>query len=294
MELLWLEYFRELAKSGHLTRTAEKLHIAQPSLSQTLKRLESEVGMPLFDRVGKHIVLNEYGKVFLKYTEQIFSSLDNAKLELNALKEQEHKTVALYVSSASMLLPSLVQQIQKLDENIHLQIFQKYRDGEGEFPYLRLYSSYTCKNEMNTIPLMQECIKIALPKHHPLVKKKRLMLADLKEEPFLSLSPESDLSFIIKHYCEKNDFDPKVSNYIDSAAVMRELLKLNLGVAFVPECTWKDFALDTVVLRSIEDFPMQRYILLTWDDAKYQTNAFKLCKNTIIEYFKEYSSQFQA
>lgn len=62
MELLQLKYFRELAQSQHLSKTAEKLHIAQPSLSQTLRRLETELDTPLFDRVGKRIVLNDYGK----------------------------------------------------------------------------------------------------------------------------------------------------------------------------------------------------------------------------------------
>lgn len=82
MELLQLWYFREIAHSGHLSRTAEKLHIAQPSLSQMLKRLENELGISLFDRIGKRLVLNENGVIFLKYTDQIFSALNNAKLEL--------------------------------------------------------------------------------------------------------------------------------------------------------------------------------------------------------------------
>lgn len=55
MELLQLWYFREIAHSGHLSRTAEKLHIAQPSLSQMLKRLENELGISLFDRIGKRL-----------------------------------------------------------------------------------------------------------------------------------------------------------------------------------------------------------------------------------------------
>ena len=73
MELLQLQYFRELARNGHLSKTAEALHIAQPSLSQTLKRLESEIGVPLFDRVGNRIVLNDSGRIFLKYTDEIFA-----------------------------------------------------------------------------------------------------------------------------------------------------------------------------------------------------------------------------
>ena len=102
MELLQLWYFREIAHSGHLSRTAEKLHIAQPSLSQMLKRLENELGISLFDRIGKRLVLNENGVIFLKYTDQIFSALNNAKLELaEHIGEKMKKQVILCVSSAS-------------------------------------------------------------------------------------------------------------------------------------------------------------------------------------------------
>ena len=92
MELLQLWYFREIAHSGHLSRTAEKLHIAQPSLSQMLKRLENELGISLFDRIGKRLVLNENGVIFLKYTDQIFSALNNAKLELARAHGEKRKT----------------------------------------------------------------------------------------------------------------------------------------------------------------------------------------------------------
>ncbi len=70
MELLQLEYFKMIAKTQNISAAAKELHVVQPSLSQLLKRLEQEVGVPLFDRVGKHIQLNTYGQVFLKYTEE--------------------------------------------------------------------------------------------------------------------------------------------------------------------------------------------------------------------------------
>ena len=100
MELLQLWYFREIAHSGHLSRTAEKLHIAQPSLSQMLKRLENELGISLFDRIGKRLVLNENGVwISLKYTDQIFSALNNAKLELAEHTEKKEKQVIVRILS---------------------------------------------------------------------------------------------------------------------------------------------------------------------------------------------------
>lgn len=82
MELLQLQYFQVIARTQNISAAAAQLHISQPSLSQILKRLEQEAGAPLFDRVGKRIVLNAYGTVFLKHVEEAFTALDNATTEI--------------------------------------------------------------------------------------------------------------------------------------------------------------------------------------------------------------------
>jgi len=72
MEIRQLEYFLEVCKELHFTRAAENLNIAQPTLSQQIKSLEDEVGVPLFDRIGKKITLTEAGKILLKHSQTIF------------------------------------------------------------------------------------------------------------------------------------------------------------------------------------------------------------------------------
>lgn len=75
MNLQQLEYFRELAKTQNMSKSAEKLHISQPALSGTLKALENELGISLFDRKGRTIVLNNNGSEFLKSVNTIFDIL---------------------------------------------------------------------------------------------------------------------------------------------------------------------------------------------------------------------------
>lgn len=288
MELLQLQYFRELARNGHLSRTAEKLHIAQPSLSQMLKRLENELGTSLFDRTGTRIILNDSGKIFLRYVDEVFHALDNAALELESCQNQKQKTVALHICSASMLLPEIVHRIQKADADIRLQIFQRM-DGEQEnYPALFLNSSPVCPEDAAcTQVLLRENIKAAFPKEHPLAEKERITWDDLESESFLSLAPESDLSTAVRYFCDAKGVQPNITTYVDTPAVLRDLLRLKLGIAFVPEDTWQGFASDTVVLKTIADLPMQRYLLLSWDESIYQTSAWKLCKTIITDFFQE-------
>lgn len=294
MELLQLKYFRELAQSQHLSKTAEKLHIAQPSLSQTLRRLETELDTPLFDRIGKRIVLNDYGKILLKYTNEILQALDNAVLEIETTKKTENKTVSLHVYSASMLLPALIQTIQNVHPDIRLQIFQQPIAGEHDAPSLYLTSSYLCPDDPDTILLMKEPLVAALPRKHPLAAKKELCLNDLKNEQFVSMSQTSNLFSVIRYYCSQHQFVPQITTLADNPSMVRDLLRLNLGIAFIPAYTWQGFASETVVLKPVYDMPMSRYLLLSWDANRFQTPALEQCKELIIRYFTEYSLQCQS
>ncbi len=89
MELLQLRYFKIVCEKGKITSAAESLFISPPALSATIARLERELGVKLFDRRNNSIILNRQGEIFLRYTNQVLASLDNARLELqNSVKSE--------------------------------------------------------------------------------------------------------------------------------------------------------------------------------------------------------------
>ena len=90
MTLLQLQYFREVARTKHFTAAAENLHVAQPSLSYSIKELENSLGVPLFSRsASKKIDLTVYGSVFLKYVEQALDALDEGCAAIYRCKSQQ-------------------------------------------------------------------------------------------------------------------------------------------------------------------------------------------------------------
>ena len=93
MELLQLQYFKTIAECQHITKAANKLMISQPSLSNTLSRIEAELGVQLFDRQGRNIVLNEYGKIVLEHANNILRELDNIRTEVEALQQRQDKVI---------------------------------------------------------------------------------------------------------------------------------------------------------------------------------------------------------
>jgi len=240
MELQQIKYFRVIAQTSNISKAAEMLYIAQPSLSQMLKRLEDELGTPLFDRNGKKIILNDAGKIFLKYCNEIVTSLENAELELNDYKGNETSNVSINVESASLLIPDIMEELRNTFPQIMPHIFQS---GCTDWD-LKIHSDYS--NACNETILLEKAIGVVMPKTHTLTEKSVITKQDLAKYDFISLSSECNLYKIISHFCEKENFTQGISMFIDSPPLMRDLLKMNLGIAFVPQYTWHSFYKDAL------------------------------------------------
>ena len=93
MTLHMLLYFRVLAKLQHYTKSAKELHISQPSLSYSIGELEKELGLPLFDRVGKKIRLNNNGEIYLTYVEEALKNLDDGFSAMKKLQTESAGTI---------------------------------------------------------------------------------------------------------------------------------------------------------------------------------------------------------
>lgn len=288
MELLQLQYFQVIARTQNISAAADQLHISQPSLSQLLKRLEQEVGAPLFDRVGKRIVLNAYGTVFLKYVDEAFTALDNAALEIQTLRGAASKTVNVSILAASMLLPDLYQEIKTADPSVLLHILQADQDHMPGPDELIISSDWKLPADAAACHiLLEEEIQLALPCGHPLLASPAVRLKDLTDEPLISLSPGSSLARILSHYFAERNFRPNITTYIDNPDIMRKLLSAQAGLAFVPTLTWRGLSSNGIMMRQIEDLPMRRYLLLRWNPDAFLTPAVILCRDVIVRYFAD-------
>ena len=288
MDFLQIKYFRIIAETENISKAAERLFIAQPSLSQTLKRLEDELGTPLFDRNGKRITLNKAGRIFLKYCNEITTSIENARIELEEYKGSKTTDININVRSASLLIPDIIKKLRQNDSTIMPHIFQNNSDDAD----LTIYSDITEHSGSSKL-LIKEPIGIVIPREHPLAQKSGICRHNLELYDFISLSPECNLYSVILHFCENAGFQPNISTYVDSPALMRELLKMGLGAAFVTKYTWADFFGDSLVFRHVSDMPMEHFVYLATNEKKHQSATIKKCRDTIIEYFANYAKKFR-
>ena len=129
MELLQLQYFVVTAKEQNMTRAAELLHIAQPALSQSVKRLEEEMGVRLFDRIGKRIRLNDAGRELLRTAEPMLATLSTMPETLQAIAAEEAQTISLN-GQGEVRLAAGTQKL--MEEEIYLAVPAASRFADRE------------------------------------------------------------------------------------------------------------------------------------------------------------------
>lgn len=288
MELNQIRQFRIIAQTGSISKAAEKLFIAQPSLSQTLKRLEDELGYRLFDRCGKKIVLNGAGKIFLKYCDEIIRLLENATLELAEYNGDAKKEINIAVESTSLMLLEIVDKMRK------------------QLPWSRPHFSLNAADDWDikicsamgpdcgcpSEAVIEEPIGVIFPKSHPLAAKKTLLKKHIENCGFLSLSPDINLTHITSSYCAMANFKPNITMYVDFPSVMQDLLKRGFGIAFAPEYTWYKIYDGELEFRIISDMPMKQFIHIILNEKKYITNDTRTCYKAIAGFYREYAREF--
>ena len=289
MEWNQLQKFMVVAKEEHFSRAAEMLNMAQPSLSQTIKRLEEELGYPLFWRNGKKIGLNESGKIFLQTVVQMNELMQNTRTQLEELNGKSHSNVSIHFTAASKLLPELLLYLKKRNPETQYHIRQWQAEKEANEDDIQILSS-TLENTDIKVErpdvLMTEKILLALPENHALLKKDKIVLSDLVQEEFASLNEYWQLGREIKEAMERVSFVPKATMIVDNPNMMRELLKARLGIAFVPSVSWDAFAGDEIVLRPVEGVDLSRCIYLRTKPRKYLTKEQRECIQGIKEFFE--------
>ena len=141
MEIQQFRYFLAAARYENLTKAAEDLHIAQPALSQSIKRLETELGVSLFDRKNHRIELNEQGKLLKKRLIPLLESIDNLKDELWESVYSSERTIYLNFLSASNLITNSIISYRALKPDVQFQVSQLEMTENCD---IHIESSYIC------------------------------------------------------------------------------------------------------------------------------------------------------
>lgn len=239
MELLQLKYFLAVAKSEHMTNTAKQLHIAQPALTQSIHRLEQELGVSLFERAGRGIRLSPAGAYVRDRVKPAMETLDNVARDVQLFQQGEQGVVRVGVHAASGVAIDGIAAYSELNPHVSFDVTQDERERHRDVIVTTITprGSSTVENAVEKTPF-SERIGIAVPASSALGNT--TSLADFANERFIALAGSRRFREVCDTFCARRAFTPHIAFESDNPLVVKKMIGLGLGVGFWPDHSWGD------------------------------------------------------
>jgi DNA-binding transcriptional LysR family regulator len=244
MELRHLRYFVAVAEECHFGRAAQRLHIAQPPLSQQIKQLEAELGVQLLTRSTRRVELTPAGAQYLERARSILANVDAARDEAQLIRDGRmgRVTIGFTGSATYELLPGMSRMLRTELPGLELDLRGELLtpsqvaglvDGTLDIGFLRPPVQVP---EVEVHPLRREPLVVVLPETHEQAGQARVALADLAEESFITY-PSQHRSVVhdaVLDACQTAGFTPRATEVAETSTLV-SFVAAGLGVALVPE-----------------------------------------------------------
>ncbi len=247
MELRQLQYALQIAAERNFSRAAEKLHIAQPSLSQQLSKLEKELGVLLFQRNTSTVELTQAGASFVEHAQKIIDSVEQLRREMSDISQLQSGRViigSMQITGSHLLphvLPDFRTQYPQVEvvllEDTSANLEKLTASGQTDLSLLALPLT---EPSLTYEQVAEELIDLAVPPNHPLALRflagdhRPVKLSELRDESFIVLKKGQGFRKIVFDVCKEAGFEPKVVFESNNIETIQSLVATGMGVTFVP------------------------------------------------------------
>ncbi len=288
MEVHQLRYFLAVAQERHFGRAAARCHVAQPSLSQQIMKLEEELGERLFERGRDGVSLTSAGRVFRSHAERVMAELEQARRAV-----EEHRgvitgpvTLGALPTVAPYVLPRVLKAFGRrsplVEVVVHEDVTASLVDAiERKELELGLVSLPVVGRSLQEVRLFTEELCVALPVNHPLGNKAHLKLGDLVDERFILMKEGHCLSGQTLQFCQARQLAPQVSFRSAQIETVRAFVAGGQGISLVPEMA----AVPTrgVVYRKLEGEKPERALGIIFHKDRGLSPAASALVNFMVE-----------
>ncbi|HEX4000140.1 MAG TPA: LysR family transcriptional regulator [Pirellulales bacterium] len=297
MEIHQLRYFLAVADLGSFTRAAEKCLVAQPSLSQQIIKLERELRQPLFDRLGRKVRLTDAGQALYSEAVSILGAVDEIQQRVAVVNDAKQGTVNVGAipTIAPYLMPLIVKTFQKRFPRAAVALHENLTEFtirgclEGEI-HVGVIASPPENALLQSELLFTEELLLALPPTHPLLKKRRLALEDIADQPFVLLNEVHCLGEQILGFCKQQGCLPAVRCRSTQLLTVQELVALGGRVSIVPAMARQWDRRRCCEYRSLSDPKPTRTIRMIWHKDRHQSplvkNFMQMIRHATAKYAK--------
>lgn len=304
MELRQLQYAVQIAAERNFSRAAEKLHIAQPSLSQQLSKLEKEIGVLLFQRNTNSVELTHAGVAFVEQAQKIIDAMEQLKQEMADISyTRKGKVVvgSLPITGSHILpyvLPVFHEQYPDIEvvlmEDTSTNLEKLTASGQTDICLLSLPLQ---EQSLTYEAVIDEQIDLAVPPNHILAalascnQSKLIHIEDLRDEPFIILKKGQGFRQITIDLCQAAGFTPRIVFESSNIETVQSLVATGMGIAFVPQfiARAKRSEFIPVYLPLAEPSP-SRTLVIAYRKGRYLSKAAEafidVFKSTIQKHFQ--------
>ncbi|QOV88767.1 LysR family transcriptional regulator [Humisphaera borealis] len=288
MEINQLVYLVAIAEEASFSRAAERLGVAQPSISQQVKKLEDELGTPLLDRLPRRVVPTAAGEKLLEHARRILAELSDARRRLSdsATTVSGSLKIGAIPTIAPYLLPDVLKHFASKHPHVHVDVVEDVTARlaslaeQGELD-LAILSTLEGGPTLHVETIGHEALHLLLPKAHRLAKRKSVPWSDLTEERFLVLHEMHCLSGQVAHVCQRRKVRPNVVMRGAQLSTIAEMVSAGIGVSVVPAMMADhDKNPGRLTLPFAGEAPT-REICLAWSLLRYRTQAARAMEQTI-------------
>ncbi len=287
MELTQLRYFLEVARTEHMTQSAKNLCIVQPALTQSIHKLEDELGVPLFKNQGRNIRLTENGRTFYERLRPLYEELVSLPQRLRDSAEKNNNNVTLNVLAASTLITQAIIEYRQDNHDLNVDLIQNEETKAFDI-CVRTYASY--RPELDRIEsdetfISSERIFLAVPNTAEYRKQSEISLFDVKEK-FIGLYGSKQYRTICNELCESVGFKTNVTFESDNVLAVKEAIAAGIGVGFWPEISWGKMDHKKIRLLKITDANFKRDIVVSLRRNKQDNTNLEVFYRFLTHYVK--------
>lgn len=291
MELHHFEYFIKLSETEHMSEAAVALNVSQPALSRALAKIENEMGVALFDRRGRNLYINQYGKAFLNTAEKVMYDYRAVKMKINEMAGVEAGTITLGFlhTVGSTYLPGFMHDFQLKYPNVQVKLVQNNSKVLNDL-LMKGLIDVAVTIMIDTIepltfePLIEEALYVTVPKTHRFASRDKVNVTELNDESFILLKTGFVLRSLVDQLLLEENIIPEVAFEGEEIPTIASFVAADLGITIIPKLFNFDMS-DIVQIPIDKTIQPVRTLGMSWNREIVDTKIKQSMKYALSDYF---------
>lgn len=292
MDKSQLKYFITVVEAQTFTKASEILHISQPSLSISIKKLENQLGLKLLDRSKRKLQVTREGSILYAEAKRLVNQLDYIENEMERLKTEGPLELSIgTIESANHWLPKILKIMKEAYEHVHIRLLDILSADDVKHALLNfdihfaITNQYINTNQIQSTFLYEEHLVIVLPVDHPLAAEETIRIGDLNNEPFILCQEGFQTRDDVVNAFRKSGSKLNIHYEIERFETACRLVEEGLGVTIVPEKYVMNMKSHHYRVRYVSGQEIKRNVYLLVDKERYLPPLVEELVGEIVEYF---------